>query len=1333
MKVATKQSNTFNRKHANAKPKAKMKQAKKKLPKSSSSNPAVRKFREAAKTQRSAFSGHVQQMGGVKAAFNQHLGSQSGLTLEALEKHNAAIGEFTEASLQDDAASIGGTTFNTWATNLTGCTNVTFNRVHRYINSSSSVQKEILAVLAAVTEVIKEKGGEGKDVQYFGVLVSSLQEADKTDTKMAMAHLLSIVIKKVPVAVLQSRFSQVVKTLLDVITDCVKQETLSPLKAALSCLASLLRVQDINRWAEPSTEHAFRAILAFVSHRKPKLRKAAQTAVKIVLRGSLLMQQTLAPPFHPAAPLTAQHCLKQIESSKGPSSKVEILHILSLLKDILSVCPHSNVKSLCESLLKIMTLTDLVVRSTCMEVLHRLFTAKPTSKIMPAEMNGQIITALYDYQPSEKDSQPMIAWLKVMEAAAVNLSSQDAELGINHLPRLFSTSMACLLSDRHDVAKAAVATMKTLLLECVEPNKDVLIAKSANNQTTTALQKVMKSLETGLSYQFHSMWGMVFQLWSTVFLVVGKINPEMLLKCLSSMGDLRDTPHFSYKAEMDHAIGSAVKSMGPRLVLKAIPLGITGEHDNLEFPRAWLLPVIRDNVTHTELGFFTSYFLPLAARFKNIAEASARDNQIAKSKAYEALQLQIWSMLKGFCDHPTDLKQSFQGIAKTLGTALSDREDLRMDVMGALRSLITCSLESDSDKAEIGRFAKNYLPILFNLFTTQSTNEGMHLAVLETVKKYLLVADSKLLSAFLDKCLEKMGDLEVNVFRNIALLDLAITMIPYADPSRLNQMFELALPRVQSDDKTIQKKSYRVLEEICSGKTAGCRDLMASNLDKITETLLHSLSKSSPSSKAPRLRCLIHVYKNLQQKNMYIFMATLPEAILCTKEIGVKARAAAFELIIVMSESYVKWHGDVAEKESLGEFVSKVLAGLAGSPHMISATLLALTRIVYHYKEKLAGAVLDNMIDSVCLLLASKTREIIKTALGFVKVLLSAYENTVLAAHLKDLLNSLHEIAVKGNMRRLTKIIYVKLIKRFGYELIVNMTQEGVHKLLKNIHKSQERAKRKQKEDEGSEDENEESEDEDKTTAQPESIDELLRDTDSEMDDEDDSKKSRVKKGKKKHGKDAWLMETGDDEIVDFMDPTASKQVLATKPKDNSGDKKTEDKDRGFKLSADGRLIITQDKEEQDKSKAGRKRRSNDDDEDELEDLLAAIGGELRNKTKKRKRDDAAPGDTDDENEPSAAKYKAGGSGIHRPVAKDSRSLKEKSVAFGQDYKAKKALGDMKKKGKPDPFAYVPLDFKNLNKRKQMKVKGSFKNLVRGAKKGAASGMKFKARRGKKK
>lgn len=35
----------------------------------------------------------------------------------------------------------------------------------------------------------------------------------------------------------------------------------------------------------------------------------------------------------------------------------------------------------------------------------------------------------------------------------------------------------------------------------------------------------------------------------------------------------------------------------------------------------------------------------------------------------------------------------------------------------------------------------------------------------------------------------------------------------------------------------------------------------------------------------------------------------------------------------------------------------------------------------------------------------------------------------------------------------------------------------------------------------------------------------------------------------------------------------------------------------------------------------------------------------------------------------------------------------------GAEYKAKKAGGDVKKKGKPDPYAYIPLSRASLNKR----------------------------------
>ncbi|RUS76379.1 hypothetical protein EGW08_015859 [Elysia chlorotica] len=1306
------------------------KKKKVKMPKSSSSNPTTNKFREAARKTHS--NGHFPRQKPAALASNQ-----GALTLKALEKHNQVTGGFTEASIQDDATSFGGTTFNTWATNMTGCTNATFSRVHRYINSNSSVQKEILAVLAATTEVIKEKGGEGKDLQYFAVLVSSLEEADKAETKMAMAHLLSIVIKRVSVAVLQGRFAQVVKTLLDVITVSAKEGTLSPIKPAISCLASLLRVQQISTWTDSSTEHAYRALLAFVVHKKPKLRKAAQIAVRVVLRGSLLMQETPTPPFHPAAPVTAQYCLRHIESSGGLSNKVEVLHILSLLKDTLSLFPSNSVKSLCEVILRLMTLTDLIIRSSGMEVLHKLFEAKPSDKTMSAEMNAQIITALYDYQPSEKDSQPMNAWLRVMESAAINLARNDVDLCIGHFPRLFSTCMACLLSDRPEVAKTAVSTMKTLLEECIQPNREKITQGSNSNLSLTSIQKVLKALEAGLSYQFHAVWPLVLQLWSTAFLVFGKLVPKMLTKCLTSMGDLRDTPHFSFKSEMDKAIGSAVKSMGPRMILSAIPLEITGDNDDPEFPRGWLLPVIRDNVTHTELGFFTSYFLPLAAKLKKKAEEYA-DKSVAQSKAYDALQLQIWSMLRGFCDHPTDVKQSFQGIAKILGTALNEREDLRMEVLAALRSIISCSMDNETDKAEVGRFAKNFLPILFNQFTAEGQIDvGTRLAVLETTKRYFQVSSKELLLGFIDRALGKIAEEGVGVFRIASLMDLTIALIPYADEKHLKQIFKLSLSQLQISDKTIQKKSYRLLEEICSSQTSECINLLNSNLDEISKTLLSSLSKSSPSSKAPRLRCLKLIYASLKEKNDGFLTATLPEAILCTKEIGVKARSAAFELVVAMSESYIQWNSDIEERESLGDFVNKVLAGLAGSPHMISATLLALTRLVYHYKDRLMGSVLDNLIESVHLLLTVKTREIIKTALGFIKVLLSAYDNTVLAAHLKDLLNSLHEIAVKGNMRRLTKIIYVKLIKKFGFELILSMTQESIHKLLKSIYKSNERAKKKKEKENESKDESD-SDDEDTGKPEPESIDDLLRDTDSELEDDDDDEdtagRARVKKTTKRKENQAYLMETGEDEIVDFMDPAASKQVLATRPK--GAESKAGDKDRGFKMAADGRLIITQDAEEEEGEKSrkrARKMSGSGDEEDDLEDLFSALEGVGAKKSKKRKRDVAAPDDYDDEEEAAASssKYKAGGTGIHRPVTKAKKSGPQSDAGFGQEYRSKKAPGDVKKKDKPDPYAYVPLNFNSLNKRKQMKNKGSFKNLVKGAQKGAAKGMKSKAQKGK--
>lgn len=74
-----------------------------------------------------------------------------------------------------------------------------------------------------------------------------------------------------------------------------------------------------------------------------------------------------------------------------------------------------------------------------------------------------------------------------------------------------------------------------------------------------------------------------------------------------------------------------------------------------------------------------------------------------------------------------------------MGTAISDKKELRLAVMASLRKLISCAKDSENkdDLEELSRFDKNYLPILFNVYTTKpmgTDEEGQRLAALDTIK-----------------------------------------------------------------------------------------------------------------------------------------------------------------------------------------------------------------------------------------------------------------------------------------------------------------------------------------------------------------------------------------------------------------------------------------------------------------------------------------------------------------------------------------------------------------------------------------------------------------------
>lgn len=60
---------------------------------------------------------------------------------------------------------------NTFASDWSACSNMSFNKFLKVFRPNSAIHKEMLAVLAAITEVIKENGGSGTSVEYYCSLV----------------------------------------------------------------------------------------------------------------------------------------------------------------------------------------------------------------------------------------------------------------------------------------------------------------------------------------------------------------------------------------------------------------------------------------------------------------------------------------------------------------------------------------------------------------------------------------------------------------------------------------------------------------------------------------------------------------------------------------------------------------------------------------------------------------------------------------------------------------------------------------------------------------------------------------------------------------------------------------------------------------------------------------------------------------------------------------------------------------------------------------------------------------------------------------------------------
>eukprot|EP00118_Oscarella_pearsei_P000870 m.6009 g.6009 ORF g.6009 m.6009 type:complete len:1265 (+) comp14703_c0_seq2:70-3864(+) len=1230
---------------------------------SAGSNPSTRKFRSQVSRR------------GISGA------GAGNLTVEAMAEHDEHVASSISVTEAGDAKSVASAgTLGTLHTEFTsGAYDGTpFESVQRLWNSPLASHREICAVLAALTEVIRDKNGNLTATEYFASLMTALETADGEDAITALAYLLSVIIADVPRSILQSKFSLCSKILLSKLSDA----STSLMKSIVKCVGTLLVLQEKAAWSEASTVHIFQVVLTHALSAKPKVRMVANEVCWHVVEESASRVPSSE---------AAKSCLAWLDNQTGS----DLFHVLALLKPLVVHFSQKHLKLTCEHLLKLLTQGDIHLNKSVMQVFSHIF-SKPADNLA-VELNAQLINALHDCQPSIQDSEPSCSWLYVMEKAHITLQKLNHQLCLTHLPHLFTKCLSYLLLPFPKSIQTATDVLKSLLENCIQPNVEAMASSKF-------LPKIFSIIESGLKYRYQSVWDKVLDIVRVAILVMGKFSHKMMApKSLQSLCNLHETPGFTYAGELRAAVGAVFETMGPRVALEAVPLGFEEQEIQTEFPRAWLLLVMKNHVHHTELQYFTDTLLTLAARLRDKAVQLSSTGYLLEAKLYEQLHKQIWDILPGFCKCPTDLAKSFKGIAKVLGTALSSRPDLRTVICRSLSLLIERNRDNGENQAELSRFAQNYLPILFNIQTTDYKSPNP--AVIACIKDYLSIADIKLVTSLFGKVGVKLVSPDSDIEAKLSVMDLAIAMASYVDAKGLAMLYKALQPLLTSENASLQKKSYKMVETVCSCENEQQKAFVASHLVAMRDMMLQTASSASAASKKMRMKCLSHLASKFTESQAEFVAVILPEVILCTKEVNEDTRASAYQLLVDFANMLSPDGGSDAKRDAVTNYFHMVLAGLAASsPHMLSATILALGRLVYEFRDVLSHDLIEKLLASMNVFLASNSREVVKSTLGFLKVTVYVLEVEKLVPHVQTVIDAVVSWSKDKSyhFRSKSKVLFERLIRKLGYEIVQKMVPESHLKLIVNIRKTNDRNKRLKSKGKMV--------DESQKPTQHRRYETLLYSSDDEGSDKEEETGRRIK-GKVKRLKPAktWIKET-EDEPVDFLDQGVVRKVLASNPKRHSGTFRPRRND--FEITSDGKIVVEEEKETK-------------EDDSQM----------TRSRKRKRSAIDDASGSEDGGDE-GRAPPKRPAIGIHRRL--DS---KEKvKVEYGAEYRAKvlpsyqqanytnsslqKARGDVKIAGKADPYAYVRLDTAQLNRRKQAKLGGKFKGLMTAAKRGAQFGHK---------
>ncbi|CAG8669334.1 20012_t:CDS:2 [Rhizophagus irregularis] len=483
----------------------------------------------------------------------------------------------------------------------------------------------------------------------------------------SILYLLNIVLKELPANILKNKYFTILTIFSTSFENIENNNDSLILRSIVGCLETLLSVQDdINVWQQFQTKKIFQNLLILSIDNRPKPRKKVHDSIKKILFSISKNndEKSLGKFKHPAIDMTVEFCMK-ILKDYIKTDQTSVLHILSLLKGIIGIWTTENLYSLCEILINIPKYNQKYLTVSSFQLFEILFQNNSKGFILEEGNEG-----------GNGGGNVQLQQLQLRQQVQQRQQHRFKELLI---------SLTDLMPNIKDVQLLPqwlmiIARGFPIYVECNKNESEMMLQEF--------FIKIFGILESDNSDIIVSATVCLCEL------VSSGITDNMIQKELNYIKS-------NHQVQRESCLNIIISTL----------------------ENTWLLPLLKDHIINSELGYFLKEFIPLSKRLQQKSLEFQKQNRLIESKIYDTLYQQIWSLLPGFCNLPIDLQKTFnKSTGELLSNTMYQQPDLRPIISLSLQKLVEKNkelLNSEKDDQELKKLlnidkndAKNNLDLI---------------------------------------------------------------------------------------------------------------------------------------------------------------------------------------------------------------------------------------------------------------------------------------------------------------------------------------------------------------------------------------------------------------------------------------------------------------------------------------------------------------------------------------------------------------------------------------------------------------------------------------------